>query len=660
MTKRVLIANRGEIACRIIKTAKQIGLHTIALYSEPDQHSLHVQLADEAYALPGATANDTYLDIDAVIDIAQQSQADFIHPGYGFLSENAAFVSAVEQANITFVGPPAQVIETMGSKQAAKNALHHHAVPQIPGYHSDDQSEQALINAAKSIGFPVLIKAALGGGGKGMRVVDNEDSFTEHLSSCRREAKSAFNDDAVILEKFCAQARHVEVQIAADQHGNIRHLFHRDCSLQRRHQKVIEEAPAWHLSSALSQKILQAAIEVAKAIQYVGVGTVEFLVDGDQFYFLEMNTRLQVEHPITELITGIDLVEWQFLIASGESIPLEQSAIQLHGHAIEARLYAENTQRSFLPSQGTLQKIIWPESARIDTGVKASDQITIYYDPMIAKLSVHADNRALALTKLYDCLSQTTLLGVEHNIGYLKHIIDHPAVQSGEYNTHWIEHHVHELNSETTLHWALIAATLYRLLYRPNTPLAYQHDPQSPWLNTDSWRMNHHQDNKLNWFYQDTLHPVGFSRLQHQLRFVISNHIYLIDTFQYSDGSIQFEHEHQQLTAHIIERNNDVFVSIHGEQTRLQSPTTQHQQSGQSVQDQIRSPMPGQIIAVAVASGDHVQQGELLVRLEAMKMEHSIKAPCDAIIETVIPQTGDQVQEGQLLIKLLPNTEDSH
>ena len=454
MFDSVLIANRGEIACRIIRTARQMGIRTIAVYSEADAGAPHVRMADDAHLIGPAPARDSYLVIDRMIEVAAASGAQAIHPGYGFLSENADFADACATAGVTFIGPPAEAIRQMGHKSAAKTLMEQAGVPVVPGYHGEDQSDDTLAAAAEDIGYPVLIKAAAGGGGKGMRRVDDPARFAKDLKAARREALSAFGNDHVLIEKFVGRPRHIEIQVFADGQGNVVHLFERDCSLQRRNQKVVEEAPAPGMTAGLRQAMGEAAISAAKAIGYQGAGTVEFIVDGSRglenagFYFMEMNTRLQVEHPVTEMITGQDLVAWQLRVAAGETLPLSQDDIVLNGHAVEARLYAENPAKTFFPQPGTLTRLAFPPETgelRVDSGIEEGQEVTVYYDPMIAKVIAWGEDRQTALDRLEAALRATRLEGVTTNLAFLAAVAAHPVFRRGEVDTGFIETYLADL-----------------------------------------------------------------------------------------------------------------------------------------------------------------------------------------------------------------------
>ncbi|MEM1229150.1 MAG: biotin carboxylase N-terminal domain-containing protein, partial [Pseudomonadota bacterium] len=435
MFETLLIANRGEIACRIIRSARALGVRTVAVYSDADAQALHVRQADEAVRLGPAPARDSYLAIDRLLDAARRTGAQAVHPGYGFLSENAPFAAAVADAGLVFVGPSAQVIDTMGSKIAAKETVAAAGSPIVPGYLGADQSDARLREEASRMGFPLLIKASAGGGGKGMRICERLEDFDERLGAARREAQAAFADDKVLLERYLTAPKHLEVQIIADQQGRTLHLFERDCSLQRRHQKVIEEAPGPTVTPELRKQLGEAAVRAAKAVGYCGAGTVEFIAEGDEFYFMEMNTRLQVEHPVTEAITGLDLVAWQLRIAAGTPLPFSQDQLRITGHSIEARLYAENPRRRFLPASGRLDELALPSSIRVDSGVRRGDLVTPHYDPMLAKLIAHGKDRETARRKLLAALRETRVAGIAHNVDYLASVLEHADFRGGDYTT---------------------------------------------------------------------------------------------------------------------------------------------------------------------------------------------------------------------------------
>ncbi len=514
MFGKILIANRGEIACRIIRTARRLGVATVAVYSEADRDAMHVGLADEAWPIGPPPVRESYLNIQALQDAARSSGAEAVHPGYGFLSENAEFAEACEAAGVVFIGPPAAAIRAMGSKAAAKELVRRHGVPVVPGYHGEDQSPARLRDEAERVGFPILIKASVGGGGRGMRIVNSLAEFTAALTGARREADAAFGDDRMLIEKYLDRPRHIEIQVFADRDGKTVHLFERDCSVQRRHQKTLEEAPAPGLDHGRREAMTKAAIAAARAVGYVGAGTVEFITDGNAFYFIEMNTRLQVEHTVTEEVTGLDLVEWQLRVAAGEPLPVGQKDLLVRGHAIEARLYAESPARGFLPQTGTLHGLRLPpaEMARVDAGVRKGDTVSQFYDPMIAKIIAWGEDRSTALNRLGLALAETAVSGVITNRDFLARVAAHPEFVSGAVDTGFIERHHDTLipDQRPAPDIALAAATLARLLGREaatKTMTSRSGDPFSPWARTDGWRLNGRGHQEI--FFRDGAEEAG-------------------------------------------------------------------------------------------------------------------------------------------------------
>lgn len=657
----VLIANRGEIACRIITTCKRLGIRTVAVYSQADAQARHVRMADVAVPIGPAPARESYLVAEKILDAARQTGAHAIHPGYGFLSENAAFARACAEAGIVFIGPPPEAIEAMGSKSAAKALMEKAGVPLTPGYHGDEQSPRYLHARADAIGYPVLIKASAGGGGKGMRRVDRSEDFLAALESCRREASSAFGDTHVLIEKYVLRPRHVEIQIFADTQGHCVHLFERDCSVQRRHQKVLEEAPAPGMTAARRAAMGQAAIDAARAVGYVGAGTVEFIAspEGD-FYFMEMNTRLQVEHPVTEMITGQDLVEWQLRVAAGEALPLAQHEIGLYGHAIEARLYAEDAQRGFLPSVGRLALCTLPQGPgiRVDTGVERGDAVSPHYDPMIAKLIVHGANRTEALARMRTALSECAVVGVTSNLDFLQRLLaEEGAFARAELDTGLIEREQARLFPEpvdiTPRQIAL--ASLARVLdeaIMPATP-PDPADPHSPWNQRHGWRLGAPAARRLRWRDGDHLHlatlhadgegwtiQIKDQRLQLQgqrmgvhLRARIDGHWQQAIVFADGDALHLFDGG----TPRIL-RLDDPLAAAHGSKAGA---------------GDLAAPMPGRVVAVLADPGP-VTAGQPLLVLEAMKMEHTITAPAAGQLRAVVVSVGEQVAEGAALVDFEP------
>ena len=622
MFRTLLIANRGEIACRIMRTAQRMGIATVAVYSDADSEAMHVALADKSVRIGPPDARASYLNIPAILEAARQASADAIHPGYGFLSENAEFAEACETAGIVFVGPPAAAIRAMGLKDRAKALMAEAGVPVVPGYLGDVQSTEQLTREAAKIGYPVLIKAVAGGGGKGMRKVEAAAGFAAALESAKREAKSAFGDDKVLLEKYVTRPRHIEVQIFADARGNIVHLFERDCSLQRRHQKVIEEAPAPGMSAAMRKFIGEAAIKVAKAVNYVGAGTVEFIADAsaglkrDRIWFMEMNTRLQVEHPVTEMITGTDLVEWQLRVAAGETLPKTQDELRIEGHAIEARLYAEDPSNAFLPSIGRLERLHLSQDVRVDSGVREDDVVTPFYDPMIAKLVAHDKTREGAARKLAAALAQSEIAGVRTNNAFLKRALSHPEFISEDIDTGFIDRHIGEL--------VLAQSTPERCLQAAARLILSEYDGaglSDPWSAHDGFRLG--------------------ARTPPKLEFMIDGRRVLVAASEATDGASAV-----RLSSGVIA------VMEQGETFVVQpyDPFADADAAGAAT-DRIVTPMPGKVIQVLVKAGDKVKRGQALAVLEAMKMEHTLSAPADETVESIGVSQGDQVAEGAVVIR---------
>ncbi|ENJ1587697.1 acetyl/propionyl/methylcrotonyl-CoA carboxylase subunit alpha [Vibrio parahaemolyticus] len=663
MFKRILIANRGEIACRIIKTAKSMAIETVAVYSEADRSSLHVKQADFAEFIGPAPASESYLDIDAIIGAAKKWQADAIHPGYGFLSENPKLAKACSENSIVFIGPSTGAIEAMGSKSQAKAIMSEANVPLVPGYHGTDNSVEHLLTEAEKIGYPVMLKATQGGGGKGMRVVNSAAEMPLVIDGAQREALSSFGDKQLLIEKCILQPRHVEVQVFADQHGNCVYLSDRDCSIQRRHQKVVEEAPAPGLSDELRQQMGEAAVQAAQAIDYVGAGTVEFLLDSrGQFYFMEMNTRLQVEHPVTELITGVDLVEWQFKVAAGKHLPISQSEITHNGHSIELRIYAEDADNDFMPSTGRIDYLHEPTSdndvrlafVRVDSGVTQGDTISEYYDPMISKLIVWGQTRDIALKQLKQALTQYHVRGVTTNIGYLHSIISQPAFAEIELDTGFLITHQQGINEQQSVAdsiWLTLAAVA-----RWNDLISKSDSSTLPAPTTQGFRLS--VDNVYRFNFTD-------ANANHQVRLQQSSQ----DTGAHF--TVRCGEELHQVT--LLEKDGRfivdidevryIFNALNDEpKTTLfylgQQRTFAHQPSFESPkgkEDELSptAPLNGIISAVMVNKGDEVAAGDPLLVLEAMKMEYTITAPVAATVDEVFYQHGDQVQHGSILLHLI-------
>jgi 3-methylcrotonyl-CoA carboxylase alpha subunit len=655
MLKSVLIANRGEIACRVIRTARRMGLRTIAVYSDADADALHVAQADEAVRIGGPLARDSYLKIDAIIEAARKTGAAAIHPGYGFLSENAAFAEACAKAKIVFVGPPPAAIRAMGGKSEAKALMAKAQVPLVPGYHGEDQSPSVLEKVADKIGYPVLIKASAGGGGKGMKVAQGKQEFRDQLASAKREAQSSFGDDRVLIEKYLLKPRHVEIQVFADTHGNCVYLFERDCSIQRRHQKVIEEAPAPGMTPALRQRMGAAAVTAAKSIGYVGAGTVEFLLDEDgSFYFMEMNTRLQVEHPVTEFITGLDLVEWQLRVASGETLPLAQDQPAINGHAFEVRLYAEDPDRDFLPQTGTISHLRFPSEnghVRIDTGITEGKAISTYYDPMIAKLIVWDRDRLSALAQLRRALTETEIGGVVTNTAFLSRLAANKAFARGDVDTGFIGRHEKELlpsvppASEDVL---VLAATGVLLRER-------QAASRDPWSQLDGWRHyggGHDHLSLIDVSAGQVSHKLAFDYVRDGFLFHLKKSVVPVSATLSPGGKLAADLGGRRISAGFASASDDLTLFIDGVGYRLRRAGVAFEdEGGEAAAFRITAPMPGRIIAVHVAAGKMVEKGAPLIVLEAMKMEHTLKAGHAGKIEYVGCKPGDQIREGQELLR---------
>jgi len=656
MFDKILIANRGEIACRVARTARQMGIRTVAVYSDADARAMHVSACDEARRLGPPSPHESYLNGDAIIAIARATGAQAIHPGYGFLSENAGFAASVAEAGLTFIGPPPEAIRAMGSKSRSKLIMEEAGVPLVPGYHGTDQGDSLLAREADAIGFPVLIKASAGGGGKGMRIVERRVDFSAALASARREAKSSFGDDTVLLEKYLTAPRHIEMQVFADNRGNCVHLFERDCSVQRRHQKVLEEAPAPGMTPQRRAEMGSAAIAAAKAIGYVGAGTVEFIVDADgAFYFMEMNTRLQVEHPVTEMITGVDLVEWQLRVAAGDPLPLAQAAIRIQGHAIEARIYAEDPERGFLPSVGRLAHLRSPAPStqvRLDTGVRAGDEISQYYDPMIAKLIVHGADRTQALRRLRQALREYQVVGVATNIAFLQRIISHEAFANAHLDTGLIARHHEALfppSPPPSPEFLAMAAIAEYAAMRDAVAAGAiaSGDPYSPWRDVDTWWLNTEEHFiALNYVAEDTSYPVRL-RLRNAAIAVDVGQRQFTASIESLEHALAVTLDGDRFTTNVVAHGEERYVFCNGTMQRLKlvdplAHAGEHMEHG----GHLAAPMSGTIVSVMVEPGDAVARGTPLMILEAMKMEHIITAASDGVVSAVHYRAGDKVREG--------------
>lgn len=668
MIKKILIANRGEIACRIMKTCRKMGISTVAVYSEADEKALHAEMADEAYLIGPPAARESYLVADKIIAVAKKAGADAIHPGYGFLSENEEFAEAVAKAGLIFIGPPASAILAMGGKSEAKALMEKAQVPLVPGYHGDNQDEKFLLAEAEKIGFPVLIKASAGGGGKGMRVVESAKDLAEALAGAKREAKAAFGEDHVLIEKYLLKPRHVEIQVFADQHGNCVYLFERDCSVQRRHQKVLEEAPAPGMSEATRKKMGEAAVAAAKAINYAGAGTVEFLLDAQQnFYFMEMNTRLQVEHPVTEMITGLDLVELQIKVAQGEKLPFTQKDLKINGHAFESRLYAEDPAHDFLPGAGQIQFLRFPietNHTRIDTGVREApmgggDVISIHYDPMIAKIITWGADRAAALSAMETALNQTYIAGLKTNLSFLRSLTRHSAFKAGDVGTHFIAHHKKDLLPETKVisNETYALAVLGLLVQNEKESfgrLQQSRDVSSPWFDLSGWRIG--MSTAYTYAFKGMRVDISYPKLDHARPLIkLENGASFEAYYEVSahDAGFIATLDGKLFDAAIYRHGPFLTVMHEGCLEDLEYHDPLHAgEDEDEVSGRLTAPMPGKVVAVRVQVGNAVKKGQPLVIVEAMKMEHTIMAPVDGIVEAVNANVGDQVHEKLELVRL--------
>ncbi len=661
MINKLLIANRGEIACRIIKTAKALGIKTVAVYSDADCNALFTEQADEAYYIGGSEPSESYLKLDNIIEIAKISSADAIHPGYGFLSENAELPALCDANNIIFIGPPASAMHAMGSKSEAKNIMLKAGVPLVPGYHGEDQSLQMLKDEALKVGFPQLIKASLGGGGKGMRIVRQKEEIEHAILAAQREALSSFGNEKLLIEKYIEQPRHIEVQIFCDTQGNGVYLYDRDCSVQRRHQKIIEEAPAPDLSDETRRLMGETALNCAKAINYEGAGTVEFLLDKNQnFYFMEMNTRLQVEHPVSEMITGQDLVEWQIKVANGDPLPLKQADIPCIGHAFESRIYAENPDKDFLPATGKLLHYRLPqesECVRIDSGVRENDEISVFYDPMIAKLITWGENRTAAAQTMYRALSELHIAGLYTNCDFLKSVISHPEFINKQVTTEFIENHKVDLfnkpSPDTTS--LLTAAALY--IHSIVTDSTHKHtqvtDLSSPWNHTDFWQLNGTQATTFTLTESDITHTFNLRSS--------ANNRYLI-SYNNEQYQVNFSVEHNTISTLIngikIKTNffiNNKLIKLFKVYSSydFEIPTISHESDDTQTEGSLLAPLHGKIVSLEVEPGTKVNKGDSLIIIEAMKMEHTIFAPYTGTVKEYYCAQNEIVDADQQLIEFI-------
>ncbi|MDQ2990306.1 MAG: acetyl/propionyl/methylcrotonyl-CoA carboxylase subunit alpha [Pseudomonadota bacterium] len=664
MFSKILIANRGEIACRVIRTARRLGIRTVAVYSAADADAQHVRQSHEAYPIGGPRPQDSYLRGDAIIGVARESGAQAIHPGYGFLSENAVFAEAVQAAGLVFIGPNAASMRKMGSKAGAKDLMHAAGVPVVPGYTGEDQSPQTLAFEATRIGFPLMIKAAHGGGGKGMRIVRSLEDFLPNLESCQREAANAFGRDRVLLERYIEQPRHIEFQIFGDTHGNVIHLNERECSTQRRYQKVLEESPSPFLTPELRAAMGAAAVQAGHAIDYANAGTVEFIVAPDgAFYFMEINTRLQVEHPVTELVTGLDLVEWQLRVAAGESLPLAQAQVPQHGHAIEVRLYAEDPEAGFLPGSGKLMRLRLPSTNannRLDSGVIEGDTVSIFYDPMIAKLIVHDDVRSSALARLRDALAQCEIEGPKSNIGFLERLARHPRVVDGTIDTGYLDRHLEEFLprpelDDALLHAAATACLLWQEASARERAVASS-DATSPWAITDGWRLGHASNRVIAFLHREErieFNARGSNGDYQLARDGQTTHV-TGARLQGAALSARFDTLARSFTVQVDETRVLVHDGIHRLQLAVVAAYRRQASAHGSDDRRLQAPMPGRVVLVKVQPGDHVVAGQEVLVIEAMKMELGLKAPRDGVIPEVRAAAGDFVEADAVLVTLDP------
>ncbi|SDQ25438.1 acetyl/propionyl/methylcrotonyl-CoA carboxylase subunit alpha [Pseudoxanthomonas sp. CF125] len=665
MFSKILIANRGEIACRVIRTCRRLGIRTVAVYSEADADAQHVRQADEAYPIGGPRPAESYLRGDAILEVAKRSGAQAIHPGYGFLSENADFAEAVENAGIVFIGPKAASMRKMGSKAGAKDLMMAAGVPVVPGYTGEDQSPSGLSREAARIGFPLMIKAAHGGGGKGMRIVHRLDDFIAQLESCQREASNAFGRDRVLLERYVQSPRHIEIQVFGDTHGNAIHLNERECSAQRRYQKVLEESPSTFLTPELRAAMGEAAVKAAHAIDYVNAGTVEFIVDpGGAFYFMEINTRLQVEHPVTELTTGLDLVEWQLRIAAGDALPITQQQVPQHGHAIEVRLYAEDPEAGFLPGSGKLEKLALPTPSphvRIDSGVVEGDTVSIFYDPMIAKLIVWDQDRSAALARLRDALAQCEIVGPKSNIEFLEQLVRHPSVVEGSIDTGYLDRHLdqfmpaHAVDSSLLL--AAATATLLTQEADARQQAVLSADSGSPWAIADGWRLGHAGRRPLAFLHRgDDLALVAHGANGQYGIETDDGNIHTVDGARLHAGELSLRLQSQ--ARRFLVRIGPRKVTVHDGDKRLDlTRVSAYRPKNASVSGndgRIVAPMPGRVVMVKAKPGETVAAGQELLVIEAMKMELAIKSPRAGVMAELRAAAGDFVEADAVLATLEP------
>jgi 3-methylcrotonyl-CoA carboxylase alpha subunit len=665
MFSRILIANRGEIACRVINTCKRLGIATVAVYSEADRDARHVRLADAAWHIGGPRPVESYLRGEKILEVAKASGAQAIHPGYGFLSENANFARACIAKGAVFIGPSPDAIEKMGSKSAAKRIMQQAGVPVVPGYHGEQQEPAFLKSQAGCIGYPQLIKAVAGGGGKGMRLVAHAGEFEVQLTAAKREAQSAFGDDAVLLERYVQGPHHIEFQVFGDGYGDVVHLFERECSIQRRHQKILEETPSPFLDADLRERMAAAAVAAAKTIGYTNAGTIEFIVGEDrEFFFMEMNTRLQVEHPITEMTTSLDLVEWQLRVAAGEPLPRTQDRIHQHGHAIEVRVYAENPANNFLPDAGTVRALAWPAGlpdVRIDTGVVQHDQVGVFYDPMIAKLAAFGEDRDRAIAQMRQALARTAVLGLETNVGFLSNLLAHPQFAAGDTDTHFVETHRKALLAREARapEAALLIACAHALAHTEAESArraAASSDPGSPWHLSTGWRLN--GETRFSLLFSDPLSgktlEIAIAPLPGAYRLTLGGKAYDVAFEERLGDRLKLRIDGRSLSAIVLHDGSQLQVLMEDQRYALFKVDPLAFESAEEIPGgRLTALMPGRIVKILAAAGDTVTKGQPLLIMEAMKMEHTIHSPRDGVLERVFYKVDDIVQADASLFAFL-------
>ena len=664
MFKKILIANRGEIACRVAATARRMAIKTVAVYSDADADAKHVTACDEAVHIGGSAPKDSYLCWERIIAAAKGTGAEAIHPGYGFLSENEEFAQACADAGLVFIGPPASAIKAMGLKAESKRLMEKAGVPLVPGYHGTDQDPALLQREADRIGYPVLIKASAGGGGKGMRAVESSEEFAAALASCQREAINSFGDDAVLIEKYAQRPRHIEIQIFGDTHGNYVHLFERDCSVQRRHQKVLEEAPAPGMTEAMRQEMGEAAVAAARAVHYVGAGTVEFIVEqragGMTFYFMEMNTRLQVEHPVTEAITGLDLVEWQLRVAAGEPLPLLQNQLRRQGHAIEARICAESPDNQFLPATGTLQvyrqpacthfeRADGPTHVRIDDGVREGDAISPYYDSMVAKLIVHGDTREQALALMDQALSEFHIVGLQTNVQFLRHVVQSQSFATADLDTALIQREAGVLFHQEKIGLSVAVAAAVALTLEEEK----SRETSDPFSRTDGWRLHGSSQRRFEFEFHGESQAAQLWRAHDGTLQLALGDVRLPLRYSSTAKGLHLELDAQRRLLQVYRRGEVVHVfGAMGATQITEIDLLAHAGEAQSEAGRLTAPMPGKVVSFHIKVGDSVSRGQTLAVMEAMKMEHTIAAPDDGVVTEILYAPGDQVLEGAELLTM--------